>query len=303
MMKKLLLLLIITELFSCVTAQNAFKYPVSVPSLVLRGSVSGTLTIQATSEAGSNTLTAPAETGTVATRTNVSTQIADSLNAARADGINAVALADSTGYLEGNYITRYGAEEIGSRGWASGGLLKALQSIGSTKKGLNLIESYSEAAHELADARAYYVAMYVPEATTITGVTFYINTPQGDFTADEFNGMALYVKSGNNLSRVAITANDPDQFKAVAYSVVNFPFTGAYAAEAGVYWVGILYNASAVVANPKLYTTAQLGSTFSGNVAGTAKIVGYIAAQTTLPESQAFSGLTASSYNLTLQLY
>ena len=57
-----------------------------------KGSTSGTIRIEAEAVAGTNKLTAPAETGTLATQANVTDQVNDSLNAVRAGATYALKL-------------------------------------------------------------------------------------------------------------------------------------------------------------------------------------------------------------------
>lgn len=85
-------------------------------------------------------------------------------------------------------------------------------------------------------------AVYVPVATTITGVMYYITNGNSVSTVTTgFNGMGLYTLSGTTLTRVAVTADAVANWRSGgATATQKIPFTSTYSAAAGVYYIGLL---------------------------------------------------------------
>lgn len=149
------------------------------------------------------------------------------------------------------------------------------------------------------------VAIYLPVPATITGVMWYQMT-RGSYTPNNFNGVALYSVTGGTLTQVAISANNGTIWSASASSTYGTQaFTSTYAAAAGIYFVGFLYNESAQVTAPGLGAAAQrvalgVNTLLSNNL----KFVGTIAGLASLPSpTQAASGMTSSNIAPWLALY
>lgn len=85
-------------------------------------------------------------------------------------------------------------------------------------------------------------AVYVPVASTITGVMYYITNGNSVSTVTTgFNGMGLYTLSGTTLTRVAVTADNVNNWRSGgATATQKIPFTSTYSAAAGVYYIGLL---------------------------------------------------------------
>ncbi len=106
----------------------------------------------------------------------------------------------------------------------------------------------------LVDGTAYFTAIYLPYDMTLTGVQ-YVQGTTGSFTDDNNNKIALYNVSGSSLARVATTADQGssgDLWEDTANTVAREAFTSTYAATAGLYYVGMLANWSAVVTSPTI---------------------------------------------------
>lgn len=105
--------------------------------------------------------------------------------------------------------------------------------------------------------RIFGMAIWLPEAATITGVAFPMRV-LGDYTASDYNGVGLYrLDPATGLAELlASTPNDDDFYKSATCSI-NFwnrkPFTAPYDAEAGLYYVAFLWNRSAQVTAPALH--------------------------------------------------
>jgi len=153
----------------------------------------------------------------------------------------------------------------------------------------------------LTDGQVWVGAIEVPTAT-ITGVVFYSSTA-GNFTADNENAVALYSFSGSTLTRVAISANDGNNWKQAGASMRTIAFTGTYAATKGIYYVALIYNNSAQVTAPNIGSTA-IGSA-NHNVAditANVKMFGVLSS-TALASSINMSSLSGSAVKFYLALY
>ena len=140
----------------------------------------------------------------------------------------------------------------------------------------------------LIDGRASYSAFYLPEAYTLAGLKL-VFVGQGDYTEDNFNGIALYTLAGTTLTQVAISANDANYFKTVAGVVSTIPFTAPYVAAAGIYYVGYLFNSSAFVKKPISYATST-GGDYKSALGLNIFPAAYVDAQATLAASIDLSG-------------
>lgn len=170
--------------------------------------------------------------------------------------------------------------------------------LGSSLKGQTFgmeINNVTGNVGNLADGTLNLTAIVIPEASTITGVMWIQNT-QGNYTADNYNGVGLYSYSSGTLTLQASSTNDGNIWKATAISLATKAFTTPYVATAGVYFIGALYNNSAQTTAPAF--AGQSSNLFAGAVASldftnSAKIRGTVSAQTSLPATQAMSGVTA----------
>lgn len=157
-------------------------------------------------------------------------------------------------------------------------VVKAFRALGSGIKaqtvGMNLTNA--TIASTMQDSRNYLTAVYLSEATTITGVGFLMAT-QGDYTADNNNRVGLYSYSGGTLTLVASSANNGNLWKAAANTVVKEPFTTPYVAQPGIYFVGLLYNSSAQTTAPQIRRVTNSPSTVDFDFTNSAKISGSVA--------------------------
>jgi hypothetical protein len=142
----------------------------------------------------------------------------------------------------------------------------------------------------MADGRAYYCVIQVRDTTVFTGVRFVLATA-GVYTADNFNGVALYSVSGTTYTQVAVSADDGNIWKTTALSVGTKAFTSPYTAVPGIYYFAMVYNSSAQTTAPSIYACDPWASAnfllSTGN-----KIAGYVGAQTTLPATETAGDVT-----------
>lgn len=247
---------------------------------------SGTLTLVG---ADAVTLTTTAATDVTLPTTGTLATTGD-INTLKTEAEVGIALADSIGYEQGNYLPRYSAEQlitsvVGSMG-APDFWVEAMQALGGNIKAVPLwCDMDASTSYTLVDGTIFTSAFYLTKDMLITGVRWALAT-QGDYTADNNNRIGLYKVTGTTATLVASTANDPDLWKSAAYAWQTLPFTQSYQAEKGIYYVSFIYNSSAQVTAPAIYAgeSFTLGnmSSFLGNGV---RVRGIFSAQTDLRAS------------------
>lgn len=183
--------------------------------------------------------------------------------------------------------------------------LKAYQAMGSTIVAQNIDGDISNGTSgaTLTDGRIYFQAVYLPVATTLSGVKWYQVTA-GSYTGDNENRIGLYSYSAGTLTLVASSTNDANIWTATSGTIASKAFSSTYAAAAGLYFVAYIYNNSAQTTAPVLgiINSASSINTVT-DFTNSAKTSGLMSGQTALPASQAMSGITASSTEYKSFLY
>ena len=155
----------------------------------------------------------------------------------------------------------------------------------------------------LADGSVRFIATYVPITATITGAKFF-QVVQGDYTADNYNGIGLYSYSGGTMTLVASSTNDGNIWKGTASTWQTKAFSATYSATSGLYFVGLLYNNSAQTTAPTIGSSASSTANVGANdFTNSAKLVSLVNAQASLPTPQLMSGTTLSNLNYGVWLY
>lgn len=184
--------------------------------------------------------------------------------------------------------------------------IKAYQALGSSLKavplGVDLFRISGTLA--LASGTIRFIPVYLPTAQTLTGVQYYQGI-QGSYTADQNNYIGLYSYSAGNITLVANTTNNGNLWKATANTMNSVAFTGTYAAAAGLYFVGALYHSSAEVTAPTLGAGGAItnAGVVTVDFTNSAKLLGTVTGQTSLPSPQAFSGIIAAQTPYWFGLY
>lgn len=183
--------------------------------------------------------------------------------------------------------------------------LKAYQAMGSTIVAQNIDGDISNGTSgaTLTDGRIYFQAVYLPVATTLSGVKWYQVTA-GSYTGDNENRIGLYSYSAGTLTLVASSTNDANIWTATSGTIASKAFSSTYAAAAGLYFVAYIYNNSAQTTAPVvgIINSASSINTVT-DFTNSAKTSGLMSGQTALPASQAMSGITASSTEYKSFLY
>lgn len=182
-------------------------------------------------------------------------------------------------------------------------LIIAQQALGSTVKSIGLgVRNFRDLTGSLAltDGQMRFIAVYLPKSQTITGVKWQQVT-QGVYTADNENRVGLYTFSGGTMTLVASSADDGNIWKVASGAVGSKAFSTPYSANSGLYFIGVLWNASAATTPPFLGSGANLLLN-NADFTNSAKI-GSTYTSATIPTSLAQSATASQLGNLGLFLY
>ena len=186
---------------------------------------------------------------------------------------------------------------------------KGYEALGSSIKGVNLVCPYvsniqTGVSNTLTSQQPRFVAVYLPKAATITGVKWYQIT-QGVYTANNYNGVGLYSYSGGTLTLVASSTDDGTIWKSTANTWGTKAFSSTYSAAAGIYFICAMYNTSAQTTQPAIGASANSNGANVNifDFTNSAKLSSTGSSLTTLPSTQAMSGLTVVNTNPGLFLY
>lgn len=171
---------------------------------------------------------------------------------------------------------------------------KLLQAAGFVLKGYPpymILGSNSTAA--LTTGSCYFIPIWVPVTTTLTGVKVNIVT-NGAYTASNFNGVGLMTLSGGTLINVAASSNTGTAWSS-GTGVSTIPFTSTYSAAAGLYYIELVYSESAQTTQPLLQSGGSTQITFPTVFFGSNHFWGFTSGNTSLPTSLALSSLTSLS--------
>ena len=132
-------------------------------------------------------------------------------------------------------------------------IVNAMQALGSTIKSTTVGVDVSKiaAAAAINNNTVYYMVTWIPNDTTLTGVSWY-QTVQGVYTASGYNGVGLYSYSGGTWTLVASSTDDGNIWKATANTYPTKDFSSTYRATRGVYAIAFTYNRSAVTTAPTI---------------------------------------------------
>ena len=180
--------------------------------------------------------------------------------------------------------------------WNSGiedNYIKALQAAGSSIKVGSAMGFYPRVDHTLYDGKALWTLFYLSDTTDVTGVGYMLST-QGNYTADNYNGFAIYSVSGTTYTKIDSTANDGNLWKTAANTTAVKAFSaGPHELNPGIYYVFLVYNNSAQTTAPKLYYNNDLANAAFAGLTGTNKIQGVVNSQTTPPATETGGDVTA----------
>jgi len=178
--------------------------------------------------------------------------------------------------------------------YALGGNVKITLPIGSS--------AWGTTSADLVSQTIYWIAYYLPETRTITGAKWLQQTA-GSYTANNYNGIGLYSFSGTTFTRITLTNDDGNIWKASSFTVGTKAFPVPQVLTSGVYYLAFMYSTSAPTTAPTIYGCAAMSVTTPAMVGGNI-FTGTIATQTALPTpTQLLSGITATATAQLMWLY
>lgn len=179
--------------------------------------------------------------------------------------------------------------------------IKAYQALGSSLLATCVVAGSSliTLGVALQDSLLRLIAVYLDKDSTINGVMWWQQT-QGNYTADNYNGVGLYSYSAGVLTLVASSTNNGNIWKASASAYHTENFSSPYSATAGIYFIAMLYNQSAQTTAPQVggITASVNGATNIYDFTNSGKLNGAITSQTSLPTPQNISGASTSTANV-----
>jgi hypothetical protein len=180
-------------------------------------------------------------------------------------------------------------------------MIVAYQALGSTIKGQSVLFRMTDITQNLNIGaanvtRCYFVAVYLSQSATITGVKWY-QYLAGNFTASHYNGVGLYSYSGGTLTLQASSTVDNNTWTVTSNTYGSKAFSSTYAAAAGIYYVALSASNSAATTVPQLGFGANVlnSGVNNGDFTNSAALAGFIDNLNTLPATQAISGFNPLS--------
>lgn len=132
------------------------------------------------------------------------------------------------------------------------------EALGSTIKASTMPVDRVVTTYTLVDTRMDVQAIYIRESMTLTGVKWF-QLVQGNYTADNYNGVGLYSYDGaGTLTLVASSTDDGNIWKGAANSMQSKAFSSTYNATPGVYFIALMYNNSSQTTAPTIGAASGL---------------------------------------------
>lgn len=103
----------------------------------------------------------------------------------------------------------------------------------------------------LGDNQAVFVMIDVLAARTISGVGW-LQTTQGNYTADQTNQVGLFSLAAGTFTLIASSANNGNLWKSAGASFVTELFSATVDVTPGVYWAAFVFNYIAFVTAPQI---------------------------------------------------
>jgi len=143
----------------------------------------------------------------------------------------------------------------------------------------------------LSDGRIYITSFFINKASTIFNVGWKVGSTQGNYTADEYNGIGIYSMDiiTGNITLLGKTTNDGTIWQSItATNYNNRDFENPIILNKGIYFIAYIYNSSAQVTAPTVATApsteaAILTNMATLNVPTNTYLAGYIDGQIELP--------------------
>jgi phage tail protein X len=192
-----------------------------------------------------------------------------------------------------NGVTFSGSSNINTDEWIS-----IYNALGSAIVAQEFPITLATTTLSMTNQRQYFQAFWLTNSATLNGVKWY-QTVAGNFTASNFNGVALYTYSAGTLTMVASSANDATGtlWKTTANTIGSKTFSSTYQANPGLYYVSYLYSNGSATTTPTIAaSTAMTGNGALNNLdfTNSGKLSGFVSS-TSLTASILSSALTANT--------
>lgn len=167
--------------------------------------------------------------------------------------------------------------------------------------GMEFLGSLSSLA--MVDGTQYFIPIYLSKSDTIKGINFYQRV-QGAYTADNYNGVALYSYSGGTVTLIDTTANNGNLWKGTANTWQSVDFVNKVYCQKGLYYISLLYNTSLQSAGPSIQSGGSVGGTnFPQHPLNTIRIYSSLAGRTSPISSQSLTSTTSHQNNAFILIY
>jgi len=174
------------------------------------------------------------------------------------------------------------------------------QAMGSAVKSVGLgVPNLANVASgaSLTSSSMRLIAVYLAKAATLTGIKW-MQTIIGNYTANNENRVGLYTYSAGILTLVASSADDGNLWKTASSGTMGSKaFSSTYAASAGLYFIGLLWNSSSTVAAPQIGIGANLGAVVNTSDFTNSGRISCSITTTTLSSSVTLSATSATIAN------
>ena len=180
----------------------------------------------------------------------------------------------------------------------------AYQALGSSVKGYSVnVPNFSTITVTVSAVQSQLnlMAVYIPKAVTLTGV-LYLHNGNATGGSSGYNGIGLYSYSGGTLTLVAQTANALTTWQGTGGWRTAAFTPGTYSASAGMYYIGTLTNTTST-ANTIGAAATAFANTRTLDFTNSAKIAGFVAAQTSLPSSVNMTAVSQNTLNIAVYVY
>ena len=213
---------------------------------------------------------------------------------------------NGTGFVKasGTTISYDNSTYLASSGY-DWNLVQGWQAMGSSLKGVNLAipqPGVITSGQNMTTNQVRFMAFYLNQATTLTGVKW-ANVQQGNYTANNYNGVGLYTANNGVLTLVDSTANDGNIWKATNSTFASKAFYTPYNAQPGIYYVGVIWSSSATTTTPGLGGLSIVGSTMSLDFTNNNKLCGSLNGQSNLPSTINLSATSTNTSPFAIYLY
>lgn len=212
------------------------------------------------------------------------------------------------GVIQSNGKERVASGDVEYRGIPN---CQTQHGIGTAPPGQNMVLAYYQTpfgrmqSFTMVDARVVARPFYLARNATIYGFAFLWHTLPSTITLDQTNQIGMYTSDGTTLTLVCSTPssdqnNNVWKMNGLSHSTSwqHLELSSSYSATAGVYWMALVRNWSAITgSNPQtLGAQVTLGAATNALPGmGNVRTFWQLDSQNSLPSSQAWSGVTGAT--------